>query len=32
VPGKSQGVNAFALELEDYLVGLTYLPNELVML
>eukprot|EP00029_Vermamoeba_vermiformis_P002885 TRINITY_DN13252_c0_g1_i1.p1 TRINITY_DN13252_c0_g1~~TRINITY_DN13252_c0_g1_i1.p1 ORF type:complete len:229 (-),score=63.89 TRINITY_DN13252_c0_g1_i1:45-731(-) len=29
LPGKSQGVNAFALELEDYLVGLTYLPNEL---
>jgi hypothetical protein len=30
VPGKAQGVNAFALELEDYLIGLTYLPNELV--
>lgn len=30
MPGKSHGVNAFALELEDYLVGLTYLPNELV--
>jgi predicted translin family RNA/ssDNA-binding protein len=32
VPGKKDGVNAFAVELEDYLIGLTFLPPELARL